>query len=101
MWRVKGKGFVWERPLRAKDREALGASAPTGVVLGAAVADLGVKDALLESDPRLFFTTPHFDGYAAILVRLDDIAPDELEEVVVDAWLAKAPKRLAAAYLAE
>jgi hypothetical protein len=47
----------------------------------------------------LFFTTPHFDGYAAVLVRLDRISVEGLEEVVVEAWLSRAPKRLAQAYL--
>ena len=63
------------------------------------VEHLGAKEALLADDPAVFFTTPHFDGYPAILVRLEPIAADELAELVVDAWLARAPKRLAAAYL--
>ncbi|GAY08121.1 MmcQ/YjbR family DNA-binding protein [Pseudonocardia sp. N23] len=98
-WLVRGKGFVWDRPLRRADHEALGAAAPTGPVLGAWVADLGVKEALIADDAAVFFTTPHFDGYRAVLVRLDDIAVDELAEVVEGAWLARAPKRLAATYL--
>ena len=49
----------------------------------------------------MYFTTPHFDGYPAVLVRLDVIAPEALEELVAEAWLAVAPKRLAAAWLAE
>jgi len=92
-WTVRGTGFVWERPLLRGDLEALGAAAPTGTVLGARVADLGVKSALLASDPDVVFTTPHFDGYAAVLVRLDDIGPAELEELVVDAWRTRASKR--------
>jgi hypothetical protein len=59
------------------------------------------KEALLADDPAVFFTTPHFDGYPAILVRLDRIAIADLEEVVVEAWLARAPKRLAKRYLDE
>ena len=47
------------------------------------------------------FTTPHFNGYPAILVRLDRIDPAELWELLVEAWLARAPKRLARAYLDE
>jgi hypothetical protein len=100
-WRVKDKGFVWERPLRRADREALGASAPDGPILGAHVADLGVKAALLADDPSVFFTTPHFNGYKAILVRLDQIAVPDLEELTTDAWLARAPKGLAREYLDE
>ena len=94
-WRVHDKLFVWERPLRRADLEALGDDAPTGPILGARVEHLGAKEALAAADPAVFFTTPHFDGYPAILVRLDRIAPDDLHEVIVEAWLARAPKRLA------
>lgn len=98
-WQVRKKGFVWERPLRRKDLEDLGDTAPTGPVLGARVPDLGAKEALLADDPSVYFTTPHFDGFPAILVRLDEIAVPELEELVVEAWLSQAPKRLAESYL--
>lgn len=98
-WDVAGKGFVWERPLRRADREALGADAPDGPVLGARVADEGVKHALIADLPSVYFTTPHFDGYAAVLIRLDAIEPEELDELVVDAWLARAPRKLAKQFL--
>ena len=98
-WRVKDRGFVWERPLRRADIEALGDDAPDGPILGARVEHLGAKEALLADDSRVFFTTPHFDGYPAVLVRLDLIDLEELEEVITEAWLARAPKRLAKAYL--
>jgi hypothetical protein len=98
-WRVKDKLFVWERPLRPKEIEALGAGAPEGPILGARVEHLGAKEALLADDPSVFFATPHFDGYPAILVRLEQIGGAELEEVVTEAWLVRAPTRLAAAYL--
>jgi hypothetical protein len=94
-WRVRDKGFVWERPLRSGDLRALGDAAPTGPVLGAYVEHLGAKAALLDDSPEVFFTTPHFDGYAAILVQLEKISLDDLHEVIVEAWLARAPKRLA------
>src|SRR5215213_11104571 len=80
-WRVKDKLFVWERPLRRSDLEALGDSAPDGPILGARVEHEVAKQALLADDPSVFFTTPHFDGYPAILVRLGEIGADELEEV--------------------
>ena len=99
-WTVRDKLFVWERPLRKADLEALGDAAPDGPVLGARVEHLGAKEALLQSDPGVFFTTPHFDGYPAVLVRLERIDPEALEEVVVEAWLDRAPKRLVTAYLA-
>lgn len=98
-WRVKDKGFVWERPLRRGDLEALGDEAPDGPILAARVPDVGVKAALLADDPHVFFTTPHFDGYPAILVRLDRITVADLDELIVEAWLARAPKRLAKEYL--
>jgi hypothetical protein len=100
-WKVRGRTFVWERPLRRADLEHLGDGAPEGPVLGAAVADEGVKRALVADDPAVYLTTPHFDGYAAVLVRLDAIDVGELAELVTDAWLAKAPVRLARAFLAE
>ncbi len=98
-WSVKGKGFVWERPLRTADYKALGDLAPDGPILAIRVPDLGVKEALLTDDPEVFFTTPHFEGYPAVLVRLEEIAVDELEEVIVEAWLDRAPKRVARDYL--
>ena len=97
-WRVKDKLFIWERPLRRADIEALGDNVPDGPILGARVEHSGAKEALLADDPDLFFTTPHFDGYPAILVRLDEITVEDLDEVIVEAWLARAPKRLVKAY---
>ncbi len=99
-WCVRKKMFVWERPLRRADLEALGDDAPDGHILGAWVEHLVAKEALLADDPGLYFTTPHFDGYAAVLVRLDAIGLDDLNEVIVEAWLCRAPKRLAAEYAA-
>jgi len=100
-WRVQDKLFVWERPLRQKEIDALGDAAPDGPILGARVEHLVAKEALLADDPEVFFTTPHFDGYPAILVRLERIAVEELEELIAEAWLARAPKRLVEGYLAE
>jgi hypothetical protein len=97
-WRVRDKLFVWERPLRQADVRALGDAAPVGPVLGARVEHVGAKEALLADDPSIYFTTPHFDGYPAILIRLDEIDVDELAEVIVEAWLVQAPKRLAKEY---
>jgi hypothetical protein len=98
-WRVRDKGFVWERPLRPADVRALGDKAPSGPILGARVEHLVAKEALLADDPDVFCTTPHFDGYPAVLVRLDRIAVEDLEEVIVEAWLARAPRRLAKEYI--
>jgi hypothetical protein len=98
-WKVKDKSFAFERPLRATDLEALGADAPDGPILGVRTADEGVKQALIADDPAVYFTIPHFDGYAAILVLLDRVALDELTELLTDAWLLRAPKTLARDYL--
>jgi hypothetical protein len=100
-WRVAGKLFVWERPLRKSDLRALGDAAPEGPILGARVEHLGAKEALIADDPDVFFTIPHFDGYAAVLILIERIALDVLEEVIVEAWLARAPKRLARDYAEE
>jgi hypothetical protein len=100
-WRVKDKLFVWERPLRKTDLAALGDAAPDGPILGARVEHLVAKEALLADDPKLFFTTPHFDGYPAVLIQLDHISETELTEVVVEAWLNRAPPKLAQKYLDE
>ena len=98
-WRVNDKLFVWERPLRPREIETLGGDAPEGPILGARVEHLGAKEALLADDPSVFLTTSHFDGYPAILVRLDRLPVEGLEEVVTEAWLARAPTRLVKAYL--
>jgi hypothetical protein len=96
-WRVGGRLFVWERPLREKEVLELGAEAPDGPVMGARLEHLIAKEALLAEDPALFFTTSHFKGSAAVLVRLDRIGAEDLEEVVTEAWFARAPPKLAAA----
>jgi hypothetical protein len=100
-WRVKEKLFVWERPLRKSDLEALGDAAPDGPILGARVEHEVAKEALIADDPEVFFTTPHFDGYPAVLVQLDKISVEDLQEVVIEAWLCRAPKKLADSYLEE
>jgi hypothetical protein len=97
-WRVNDKLFVWERPLRKKEVEELGEETPDGPVLGARVEHLGAKEALLADDPSIYFTTSHFDGYPAILVRLERIGGEELREVIDEAWLARAPRRLVDSY---
>ena len=101
-WRVGKKLIAWERPLRQSDREALtalGIEPPEGDILAVRVADEGVKFALIADEPDIYFTTPHFDGYPAVLIRLERISLEILEEVVVEAWLARAPKRLVKEYM--
>ena len=98
-WRVKDTMFAWERPLGRADVAALRDAVPSGDILGVRVTDLDAKEALLPEDPGIYFTIPHFNGYPALLVRLDRIGPDELTEVLTEAWLARAPKRLAKTFL--
>jgi len=68
------------------------------------VADLGVKELMVADERGVYFTTPHFDGYPAVLVRIPDLARldrDELHDLVAEAWLTRAQKRVAKAWLAE
>jgi hypothetical protein len=97
---AKPKGFAWERPLRKRDIEDLGPGAPDGPILAVSTADVGVKDALIADDPAVYFTIPHFNNYAAVLVLLDVIGADELEEVMTDAWLCQAPPAVRDEFLA-
>jgi hypothetical protein len=103
-WKVRKKTFAWDRPLRKGEVEGLGGfepegAAPSGEILAVRVADEEAKQALLSSEPEIYFATPHFDGYPAVLIRLERIGREELEELIVEAWLSRAPKRVAAAYL--
>src|SRR4051794_10471338 len=93
-WRVKDKLFVWERPLRKTDLEALGDAAPDGPILGARTEHLVAKEAILADPSGVYFTTPHFEGYPAVLVKLEEIGEEDLRELIVEAWLARAPARV-------
>ena len=102
-WRVGKKLVAWERPLRKSDRDALaqiGWEPPDGDILSVRVSDEGVKFALIADEPGVYFTTPHFDGYPAVLVKLAEIQVLELEELITEAWLTQAPKRLVQEFLA-
>ncbi len=101
-WRVGKKLIAWERPLRKSDYDALtavGVEPPHGDILGVRVSDEGVKFALIADEPELYFTTPHFDGYPAVLVKLAAIDERGLRELIVEAWLTQAPKRLVQEFL--
>jgi hypothetical protein len=100
---VHGKMFCFHRSRRsdAVDPET---GERLADVLMFRVEDDGVKQLML-ADPRgVFFTTPHFDGYPAVLMRIPRLAEidrDELRDIVVEAWLTRAQKRVAKAWLAE
>jgi hypothetical protein len=101
-WRIREKAFAWVRPLRKKDMadlERLGREVPSGDIMGIRLADDLEKQELVASEPGVFFSIPHFDGWPGLLVRLEAIGVEELEEVLTDAWLARAPKRVARAFL--
>ena len=93
-WLVRGRTFLRDRPLHGKDLRELGAEAPPGPVLVAAVPDEGAKAALLAAEPDVYFTTSHFDGWAAVLCRLDRLDEESLTELAGEAWAARAPRRL-------
>jgi hypothetical protein len=103
-WRVGKKLLAWERPLRASEREALrksGVEPPEGDILSVRVSDEGVKFALIADEPTVYFTTPHFDGYPAVLVRLAGIEVRDLVELITEAWLTQAPRKLVQEFLAD
>jgi hypothetical protein len=85
---IRGKGFAWE----ARERDGGGL---------AVRVDRDEKQLFLDANPDVYFTSPHYNGYPAVQIRVEAISPEELRERLEDAWLIQAPKKLAAAYVAE
>jgi hypothetical protein len=87
-FRIRGKLFAW----MARERDGGG--------LGVRV-DRDEKQLILNANPDVYFSSPHYEGWPGVQIRLELIERDELRERLEDAWLIQAPKRLAAEYLAE
>jgi hypothetical protein len=102
-YRVRGKLFCCRRG-RRKDALDPETGEPLDDVVMFRVPDLDVRELLLADDRGVYFTTPHFDGYPAVLLRipqLERVDRDELRDLLAEAWLTRAPKRVAEAWLAE
>jgi hypothetical protein len=91
--RVADRGYCWAWLERLEEGRA---RIPNPSVLVVRVASEEVKHGLVEARPDVFFTEHHYDGYRAVMVRLDAVDPEELRDLVIQAWRLRAPRRLIA-----
>jgi hypothetical protein len=87
--KLKGIAWVWLERIHPKK-----ARVPQPAVLAVRVANLEEKEALLAFDTTRFFTEPHYNGFPAVLVRLTEVSPEDLEELLLEAWRCQAPRAL-------
>jgi len=87
----KQKSFTWTWLERVHPKRV---RVPNHEVIAVRVVDLDEKDVLIAAEPGVFFTEPHYNGFPAVLVRLDAIDTDELEELIIEAWRCQAPRAL-------
>ena len=92
---AKRRGIAWSWKMRVDPKRA---RVPNPDVLGVRVADQSAKEELLAAVPEVTLTEPHYDGYPAVLIRLEAVGVDELGELLTDSWLCVAPRSLIRAF---